>query len=68
MVVLHIGVGLGPDQCVKTTTPQGGIYIICYLGNITVEKRYPYSGKFLQAQIFANHQQTDQEKNFDFTT
>ena len=24
----------------------------------------PYSGKFLRAQIFANHQQTRQEKNF----
>ena len=36
-----------------------------YITILTIVNPYiPYSGKFSQAQIFANHQQTRQEKNF----
>ena len=43
VVILHIGVGCSPTPMCKTN-PQGGILLLynlaCYLGNITVQKRY----------------------------
>ena len=40
------------------------IYAKLHQDALIIDYRIPYSGKFLRAQIFVNHQQTRQEKNF----